>query len=338
MTTTTTTRRLSSFADLAEAYREMTATPEFQLEFGPEMNLAFRTAQDERQDAEIPDPLAAQHVAHAILAEVFDLFHDTSLQASAQAIAWGIVNAFHHEAQKLERYEDDAAYEVRELDAEADGGEISNTKLETAQLKCATYRDARAAIESMRDDAASAYHSQTGFAWSPARGTKASATTTASQIAARDFLAARAADKRARHNPAGPVVVLSGGQEWHDWEMLWERLDEIKARVPHMVLCTTAQRRGVDAIGASWAAKRGVPIVAFTLQTSLGRRAPFARNKKLADLKPVEAIVAQGSGIQQNLYDTLRTAGVPIHAFAAAMQRRPDAPPTPRDRLRAAAA
>ena len=57
----------------------------------------------------------------------------------------------------------------------------------------------------------------------------------------------------------------------------------------------------------------------------------FDRNRKFAELRPVEAVVCEGSGLQANLYQTLRKAGIPIHAFRKADQ----APDTPRpERLR----
>jgi hypothetical protein len=168
----------------------------------------------------------------------------------------------------------------------------------------------------MRDYAAEMYRVQSGWPWSPARGTKASSASSASQIAALDFLRARALAARERHAPQGPVVVLSGPAIWHDWQALWMRLDEIKARVPHMTLVTTGQRKGADAIAAAWAARpeTSVPVVTYGLYGS-GRKTAFTRNRKLADLKPVEAILCEGSGLQANLYQVLREAGVPIHAF-----------------------
>src|SRR3546814_9033175 len=84
-------------------------------------------------------------------------------------------------------------------------------------------------------------------------------------------LAARAVEKREAHAPTGPVVVLSGGQDWTEHKALWDRLDAIKARIPAMTLVTTAQHKGADAIGAAWAAARGVPLVAFRLNRQLGR-------------------------------------------------------------------
>src|SRR3546814_3667584 len=73
----------------------------------------------------------------------------------------------------------------------------------------------------------------------------------ASQSAAQDFLRERALAARERHLPQGPIVVFSGPAIWSDWEPLWARLDQIKARVPHMTLVTTGQRKGADAIAAA---------------------------------------------------------------------------------------
>ena len=320
MTKETTSRRLSSFADLGEAYREMSATDEFHAAFGDVGALSIVDGSNEAQELDMPEPMAAQHDCAAIIATVFDLFRDTRLEASAQAIAWGIVNSFHHEAQKLDRAEDGFARELGDMARRPDPSEIYTVEMEELTIKCQTAAEQRAAIECMRDYAAEVYRAETGRPWSAARGTKVSSATTASQIAAIDFLKARAADAREKRAPSGPVIVFSGGQEWHDHAQLYERLDQIKARVPHMTLATTAQRKGADAIAAAWCASRGVPLVAFTPNSSLGRRAGFDRNKRLVALRPVEAIVCQGSGLQSNLLDELKAAGVPTHAFRADRQ------------------
>jgi hypothetical protein len=110
------------------------------------------------------------------------------------------------------------------------------------------------------------YQACSGRAWTPTKGSKASHITTASQISALDFLRARAEKRRDRYEPQGPVVVVSGPTDWHDWEIIWNRLDVIHARIPHMALVTTGQRTGVDASAASWAARNGVFCISFDLQ------------------------------------------------------------------------
>jgi hypothetical protein len=178
----------------------------------------------------------------------------------------------------------------------------------------------------MRDYAGEIYRVETGRPFSTVKGTRVSSGLTASQIDARDFLAARAAKRREDHAPTGPVVIFSGGTDWHDHELLWQALDETHARVPHMILATTAQHKGCDQIAHAWAAARGVKTVRFTLNRALGKRAGFVRNEQLMNLKPVHAIICEGSGLQSNLLSRVREANLPHHAFAQRHQRAlPDA-------------
>jgi hypothetical protein len=303
-------------AEIAESIAEATATTNFQDAFGDVGALSIIELGGEREELDMPEPVQAQHDCAAIMATLFDLFRDTRLEPSAQAIAWGFVNSFHFEAQKLEREEDALCRDLGDMARRYEPSEIYSTEMEELQLRAHTMTERRAAIECMRDYAADCYRAQSGHPWSPARGSKVSSGGTASQIAALDFLKARAQDHREKRNPTGPLVVFSGGQEWHDHEQLWNKLDQIKARVPNMTLCTTAQRRGCDMIAAAWASSRDVTVVAFTPQTGrYGSRAGFVRNEQLVKLAPVEAIVCQGSGLQSNLLQVLKKARIPTHAF-----------------------
>ncbi|MBD3744824.1 SLOG family protein [Sphingopyxis alaskensis] len=333
--------RVDRFADLADLYAEAVATPEFQAAFGDPMALSIVEPGDEPGEHEMPEPFAAQAECGGIIAALFDLFTGTRLEPFAPDIAWGFVNSFHFVAGKIARREDAIAEELGEFARSPEPSEIYATSLEEKQLQCHSLAEQRDAIECMRDYAAEMYRVLSGWPWSPARGSRASSVSTASQIAAQDFLRERALAARERHLPQGPIVVFSGPAIWEDWQPIWERLDQIKARVPHMTLVTTGQRKGADAIAAAWAARpeNSVPLVAYGLYGS-GRKTAFTRNRKLADLKPVEAILCEGSGLQANLYQLLRKAGVPIHAFKKAEQAaRPagDTRPGARRPLRVAA-
>src|SRR3546814_1759176 len=92
--------------------------------------------------------------------------------------------------------------------------------------------------------------------------------------------------------------VCSSDLIWDDHEMLWRGLDSIKARVPEMILATTAKTKGCDAIAQAWAAERGVKVILFRLDRRLGAKAAFVRKYRLLALKPVEAVSCEGSGIQ----------------------------------------
>ena len=337
-------RSIARFADLKDLYAEMTATPEFQAAFGDPLPLSIIEPADEPGEHGMPEELAAQADSAGVIATMFDLFADTRLEPLAAEIAWGFVNSFHFVAGKLERREDSLADEIGVLARNPEGGEVYNRELEEKQLLCQSTAEQRLAIETMRDYAAEMYRAMSGWPWSPARGSRASRTSTASQIAAVDFLRARELDVRDRHNPKGPIVIFSGPAVWHDVDLLWERLDLVREQIPHMILITTAQRAGADLIAEKWAAQRKVQTVRFNLMGS-GMKAAFARNRRLRDLNPVMAVLCEGSGIQANLYEELDAAGVPIHAFRKSDQAPDKGVPVRslaggrrRDRRRAAAA
>ena len=307
--------RSDSFSDLAEHYASLTSADAFAGAFGSEIAASQLSIHDEPSMEELPDADAARIVAANVTGEIFNLFADTRLASLSARVAWGIVNSFHKVAQQLSRQEDDAARELGELARISDPSEIHASKVEETQRLCQSLHEAVAAIEAMRDHAAEVYRVECGQPWSATTGSRTSRVLTASQISARDYLAAKAAEKREAHAPSGPVVILSGGQDWPHHRAIWDRLDTIKARIPAMTLVTTAQRSGADAIGAAWAAARGVPLVAFGLNRQLGNRAAWDRNRSLARLLPVEAVVCEGSNIQVNLADLLRGAGVPLTIF-----------------------
>ena len=302
--------------EIADMIREGAVLDSFNAAFGDVTALSILEVGADAQELDMPEPAEAQAECHAIINTIFDLFRDTRLEPSAQAIAWGIVNSFHYEAEKLAREEDTLCRDLKDMTDRDDGSEIFNTEMDDLQVRAQTKMEQRAAVECMRDYAANCYRSQTGRPWSTARGSRVSSVTTASQIASADFLKARATAMREKRNPTGPLVVFSGGQEWHDYQQLYARLDQIKARIPSMTLCTTGQRKGCDAIAAAWAAQAGVPIVTFAPNAQrFGKSAGFKRNDQLVSLRPVEAIICQGTGIQSHLLDELKGAGVPTHAF-----------------------
>ena len=116
--------------DAAESHAEATATTNFQDAFGDVGALSIVELGGERQELDMPEPIEAQHDCAAIMATLFDLFRDTRLEASAQAIAWGFVNSFHYEAQKLEREEDRLCAELSDMTRRMDPSEIFAVEME----------------------------------------------------------------------------------------------------------------------------------------------------------------------------------------------------------------
>ena len=77
---------------------------------------------------------------------------------------------------------------------------------------------------------------------------------------------------------------------------------------------------------AKGAKARGVKVILFRLDRRLGAKAAFVRNDRLLALKPVEAVICEGSGIQMNLAQKLRQSGVPLHVVKLDSQAQRPAP------------
>ena len=318
--------KFTNFADLASFVAQARANEALETAyegaFIEHSEMAKLSVVDEPDALDMPDPDQVRAAVEMMMQTMFDVLRDTRMEQFAPDLAWGFANSFHVVAKRIEGREDDAARKLGELARNFEPSEIYATELEDAQLHCQTLQGCREAMECMRDHAAEVYRVETGKPFSPVRGSKVSSALGASVIEARDYLAGRARIRREQFAPEGPVVAFSGGQQWYDHELLWKRLDQIKTRVPEMILATTAQAKGCDAVAAAWAAARGVKLVQFRLDRSQGNRAAFVRNDRIVALKPIEAIVCEGSGIQSNLAQKLRQAGVPLHIFRLAQQAR----------------
>jgi hypothetical protein len=317
---TTDTRKPARFSDIAEFLAEETgkASERFAAAFAETADEVRLGAADDAITADMPEALQMQLGVEMMVTTLFDLLRDTRLETVAERLAWGLVHSFHKVADQLDGEADRAARQLGDLIRENDGGEIAVAELEHAQSLCSGLDEARNAVACMRDHAAEVFHVETGRPWSAPRASLTSGKRTASVIAAADFLAARRQRRIDAHAPQGPVVLFSGGQVWEDHARIWAKLDAVKARIPAMVLATTAQNKGCDAIAAAWAARVGVKLIAFTPDRRLGNRAGFARNEAMVRLQPVEAIVCEGSGLQSHLARLVRGAGVPAHFLTLA--------------------
>ena len=322
--------RFSSFGDLATHVAAIRAEDEargqqrdkrYDAAFGEGGELAMLSVVDEPERIDMPDAQQCQAAVDMMIQTMFDVLRDTRMEPFAADLAWGFVNSFHVVAKRIEGREDDAAKKLGELARVFDPSEVYANDLEETQTLCQTLQGCREAMECMRDHAGEVYRVEVGRPFSPTKGSRVSSALSASMIEARDFLAGRARTRREQYAPEGPVVAFSGGQQWHDHELLWERLDLIRTRVPEMILVTTAQAKGCDAVATAWAASRGVKVVQFRLDRTQGNRAAFVRNDRICNLRPIEAVVCEGSGIQANLAQKLRQAGVPLSIFRLSQQR-----------------
>jgi hypothetical protein len=320
----TTTRTIRSFAEIAEliALETHAPTDSFVAAFDSDLSSSRLGFAEEELTSDMPDATEVELATEMLVRTTFDVLRDTRLEKLSARIAWGIVHSFHKVTDQLGEEADRAALKVRDLARDADGSEVLTAELEEAQLFCQSLDEAREAVAAMRDHAAATYLSETGQPWSSPRGSLVSSKRTASVIGAADFLAARRQRRAEQLAPQGPVVIFSGGQQWEDYRLITDTLNKVRARIPRMILATTAQDKGCDAIAAAWAARTGTKLIAFTLDRRLGKRAGFARNEQLLGLRPVEAVVCEGSGLQSHLARLVRANGVPAHFFRLADQHR----------------
>jgi hypothetical protein len=305
-------RTIRDFTEIADLIAAETAAPnsDFTTAFSSDLDgVRFARGEDELL-ADMPDPMQVQLATELLIGTVFDVLRDTRLERVAERVTWGIVNSLHSTARGLAGQADDAAREVKDLIRCADGSEVMMNELEAAQAKCRELDEANDAIACMRDHAAAAFSAETASSWGSARGSLVSSKRTASVIDATDFLAARRNRRIDQHHPQGPIVAFSGGAAWDDYRPIHAALDRVKAFIPNMVLLTTAQDTGADAIAESWAAANDVKLVRLGLPKGLGKRAGFVRNDRIVALRPADAIICEGSGIQAHLARILGEAGV----------------------------
>ena len=125
-------------------------------------------------------------------------------------------------------------------------------------------------------------------------------------------------------NPAGTHVQV--GALWEQTSkatgecFLQGRIDDPSMSRP---LAISAFRQTDGSYNVAWLRpRRGLadPFAAAA-NRALGKRAGFLRNEQLMNLKPVHAVICEGSGLQSNLLTRVREANIPHHAFALPHQR-----------------
>jgi YspA, cpYpsA-related SLOG family len=135
-------------------------------------------------------------------------------------------------------------------------------------------------------------------------------------IDSRDFLSARHRADTELMLPAGPKIALTGGLEFNDHQLIWDRLDKVHAKHPDMVLLHGGSPKGAELIAAKWATQRKVQQIAFKPDwTKHAKAAPFKRNDAMLAVLPIGVMVFPGTGIQANLADKAKKLGIPVWKF-----------------------
>lgn len=259
-------------------------------------------------------------VAGAV-ADIFDALiatlEDTRLEPDLDDLLWSTVNVFHRATERVSRELDDNKQAQKRAQREQDGSEVKSVELERLTAQGETLIERQDMFELMRDQAADHYERYAGRPWLPRSGSRTNhRALTSAMIDSRDFLMAR---KRAEQQvllPPGPKIVVTGGLDFNDHRLIWERLDRVHEKHPDMVLVHGKSPKGAEKIASLWASNRKVPQIGFTPDwTTHGRAAPFKRNDEMLEILPKGVMHFPGTGINDNLADKARKLGIPVWRF-----------------------
>ena len=262
-------------------------------------------------ETDFPCEDAIEQTLAAVWSDLFAMFSDTALEADAEDIAWGMVNLFHRAASRKSAQLDRASDEIRVLLASADGSEVHSSNLEEQVERAQAAEASMLAFEQMREAAAALYRDETGSSWKPVSGSRTSHSRnlTSAVIDARDFLRARAENRRHALIPEGTPVVFAGGRQSFESaedarvyaDNIWATLDKVRDVVPDLFLVHGGDGKGADRLAASWAERREVQQLTYSLDRRLGARAGFKRNEQMLSLKPRYVVAFPGNGVTERL-------------------------------------
>jgi hypothetical protein len=239
---------------------------------------------------------------------------NTRLEPDLEQLLWSTVNLFHRAVERVERELDDNEQAQRRSHAEQDGSEIRSVDLERLTAEGQTLIERRDSMELFRDEASDQFERITHSAWRPRSGSMVNhRNLTSAMIDSRDFLSAKRKADSSVLIPAGPKIAFTGGLDFNDDRLIWDRLDKVHAKHPDMVLLHGGSPKGAERIAACWADNRKVPQIAFKPDwTRHAKAAPFKRNDAMLSVLPIGVMVAPGSGIQDNLADKAKKLGIPV--------------------------
>ncbi len=270
------------------------------------------------EDEPDPRPLPESEAITGAVADIFDavvsVLSDTRLEPDLEGLLWSAVNLFHRAVERIERELDSNELAQQRSQREQNGSEVRSVELERLTAEGVTLIERRNSMEFFRDQATQRFEMHTGSAWRPRSGSLVShRTVTAAMIDSRDFLAAKRRADAELMLPAGPKIALTGGLDFNDVSLIWDRLDKVHAKHPDMVLLHGGSPKGAELIAAKWANNRKVPQIAFKPDwTKHAKAAPFKRNDTMLSVLPIGILYFPGTGIQDNLADKARRLGIPV--------------------------
>src|SRR6201989_2632014 len=208
-----------------------------------------------------PRPLPEGKTIAGAGADLFDALvstlNDTRLEPDLPDLLWSTVNLFHRAADRINRQLDDNEQAQRKSQREQDGSEVRSVELERLTGEGIPLIERRNCLELFRDQASERFEVCTGSPWRPRSGSLVNhRTLTAAMIDSRDFIAAKRRTETEIMLPPGPKIALTGGLDFNDHRLIWDRLDKVHAKHHDMVLVHGGSPKGAELIASKWAAHR----------------------------------------------------------------------------------
>ena len=177
---------------------------------------------------------------------------------------------FYRRKITIQKELDHSIQNLQALSKVEDGSEIFQTNIENAQSKIGNLNNVVLAIEVLFEQAAACYEIETGKAYIPPSGGRSFKTAhlTGAQFEAKQWIEAHEAQKAKQFEITGTPIAVAGDRDWLDHEEIFATLDKVRSRFLNsknsdVILYHKADKKGVDAIAASWARARKVPQVTF---------------------------------------------------------------------------
>ena len=188
-----------------------------------------------------PIPLPEGNVIAGAVADIFDALvatlSDSRLEPDLPDLLWATVNLFHRATDRIERELDYNEQAQRKSQREQNGSEVRSVELERLTAEGITLIERRNCLEFFRDQAIERFELHSGSSWRPRSGSLVNhRTLTAAMIDSRDFIAAKRRTETEVMLPPGPKIALTGGLDFNDHRLIWDRLDKVHAKHPDMVL------------------------------------------------------------------------------------------------------
>jgi len=266
-----------------------------------------------------PRPLPEGRLVEAAAADTFDAMGaslaDTRLEPELEELLWGLTNVFHRATERADRQLDANELAQKRSQREQDGSEVKSVELETLIAEGRSMIERRDAMEAYREAFADQFRSYFRKPWLPKAGSMLNRRAmTAAVIESREFVNDRRWTDAQLLVPPGERIYVSGGTDYMDYRTIWQVLDGVQSRHPTMVLIHGGSSKGAEHIASLWAAERKVPQVSFKPDFTRHSRAaaPFKRNDRVIACMPRGIIIFPGGGIQDNLFDKARAAGIAI--------------------------